>query len=308
MLHGLRVGSAVTIEGVEIEDPRSDIDLEISVVDHLPSPSPDVGEILAYDFANGQTVRSSATDNGSILVSFSDISRFRISPDRSQIELDVRDPDNTALAGVLLQGWVMSMTLMLRGCVVLHASAVEVDGSAIAVLANSGMGKSTVAAMLMRDGAELLTDDVLRVENNVEGLWVAHPGITALRLRPAATELAHSIPGADVRSAPDDRVAVLVKRTSGNPVALAAVIIPFPSRSTTRLEIKWLDPSLAAVELNQYPRVYDWKITDPIKRQFEATGDMATDVPVGLMSVPWGPPWPSDLLGGIVNLLPTATR
>ena len=71
--------------------------------------------------------------------------------------------------------------------------------------------------------------------------------------------------------------------------------------------LKWLAPSLAAVELNQYPRV-GWKITDPIRRQVETTSAMATQIPVGLMAVPRGPTWSSNLLGGIVDLLPVARR
>ncbi|MGI9326272.1 MAG: hypothetical protein ACR2PZ_13705 [Pseudomonadales bacterium] len=310
MLHGLKVKSAVNIEGVdiaEIDQPLGALqfDLEIHEVDRLEPAPAKANEILAYDFDNGQAVRAVRRSDGATLVSFSDIGQFRISADKKLIEFATTDISHTPLAHVLLQGWVMSMTLMLRGYVVMHASAVETRGKAIVMLANSGMGKSTITAMLLRDGARLLSDDVLRLEKTQAGDWLAHSGITAVRLRSTAKELASQIVGGTVVPTPDGRVGVRVTQISSRPVPVAAILIPLPSRSSKDLEIKWLDAPVAAAELNQYPRVYDWKISEPIRAQFQATSDLASTVPVGLMSVPWGPPWPRELLTQICDQIPS---
>ena len=81
------------------------------------------------------------------------------------VEIDARldratfhmDPAADAgLASVLASGLVMATILMLRGHLVLHASAVEHSGAAVAVVGRSGMGKSTVSAILCRNGSRLI--------------------------------------------------------------------------------------------------------------------------------------------------------
>ena len=72
---------------------------------------------------------------------------------------------------------------LLRGRVVLHGSAVAVDGAAVAVIGPSGAGKSTTAAALLDLGAELLSDDVVVVDDS-DGRLTALPTESHLRLRP----------------------------------------------------------------------------------------------------------------------------
>jgi hypothetical protein len=75
----------------------------------------------------------------------------------------------------LLFAQVLPLAATLQGLEPLHASAVALDGSAVAFLASSGSGKTSVAAGLVGRGAELLTDDVLSVEVSNRGV-LAHPG------------------------------------------------------------------------------------------------------------------------------------
>jgi hypothetical protein len=66
---------------------------------------------------------------------------------------------------------------------VLHASAVEIDGHVVGVLGPSGMGKSSLAAQLVLQGATFFTDDVLALESGADGHLRAHPGLSVLALR-----------------------------------------------------------------------------------------------------------------------------
>lgn len=61
-------------------------------------------------------------------------------------------------------GGCMAIIMQQRGCLVLHASCVDIGGRAIAFLGPSGAGKSTLAAAFNRAGYPLLTDDVLPVD------------------------------------------------------------------------------------------------------------------------------------------------
>lgn len=74
---------------------------------------------------------------------------------------------------------VLPLVLSRCGKLVFHASAVEVMGSAIAFVAESGRGKSTLAASFALGGHRFLTDDGLIVEEKVGGFDVlpSHPSI-----------------------------------------------------------------------------------------------------------------------------------
>lgn len=63
-----------------------------------------------------------------------------------------------------LTGPVLSVVLHQRGLFVLHASAVVIDGAAVAFLGAKGDGKSTLAAHLQVRGHRLIGDDILPVD------------------------------------------------------------------------------------------------------------------------------------------------
>ena len=59
---------------------------------------------------------------------------------------------------------MFSYWLERQGIPVLHASAVTVEGQAVAFLSSNDGGKTSLAATLMQAGYALLTDDLLPVE------------------------------------------------------------------------------------------------------------------------------------------------
>jgi hypothetical protein len=76
----------------------------------------------------------------------------------------------------MLVAQVLPFASVLRGLEVLHASAVVVEGAAVALAGPSGAGKTSLAMALNRDGGGgFLADDVLAVERVGEDLLV-HPG------------------------------------------------------------------------------------------------------------------------------------
>ena len=58
---------------------------------------------------------------------------------------------------------------------ILHASAVALDGAAVCILGKSGAGKSALALQLMAYGATLVSDDGLRIWRIEDSLWVGAP-------------------------------------------------------------------------------------------------------------------------------------
>lgn len=65
-----------------------------------------------------------------------------------------------------LTGTIMAILLYQRGSLVLHASAVNLNGQAIAFLGHSGEGKSTITAALHAQGHALIADDIAAVTLN----------------------------------------------------------------------------------------------------------------------------------------------
>jgi len=70
---------------------------------------------------------------------------------------------------------VLPLASALRGFEIIHGSAVSFGDQAVAFVAPSGMGKTTLAAHLVLAGASFLTDDALALEIRADEVW-AHSG------------------------------------------------------------------------------------------------------------------------------------
>jgi hypothetical protein len=87
-------------------------------------------------------------------------------------------------AATYLLGPVFGLVLRLRGIPSLHASAVAVDGAAVALVGAAGVGKSSTAAGLCVRGHALVADDVLALRTTEDGGIAAQPAYPHLRLWP----------------------------------------------------------------------------------------------------------------------------
>jgi hypothetical protein len=94
------------------------------------------------------------------------------------------------LAELRLLGPVMSYWLELRGFPTLHASAVAVNGHAVAFVSRHGGGKSGLAAAMVQAGFPLLTDDIVALEEGKDG-WEVRPAYPEMRMWP--DEAAHFV-------------------------------------------------------------------------------------------------------------------
>jgi hypothetical protein len=95
----------------------------------------------------------------------------------------LRNPAHLFLVEIILLGLGMAFWLERGGQATLHASAVALQGNAVAFVGVGGMGKSSMAAHLVANGDELITEDLLRVVRR-EGLYRAEPAAAQFRLWP----------------------------------------------------------------------------------------------------------------------------
>jgi hypothetical protein len=109
------------------------------------------------------------------------VARYLISSGR-EIRVAVEPGADPATIRLFLLGTPMGVLLHQRGVLPLHASAVEVDGAAIAFVGHSGAGKSTMVAGLERRGHTLITDDICALSRGASGESLVAPGPPHMKL------------------------------------------------------------------------------------------------------------------------------
>jgi hypothetical protein len=117
------------------------------------------------------------TDAG-YLLRFPDLADFQVSPDGLAVTCSPAPDVAETTAHHLYLNQVLPLMLSKQGKLVFHASAVEIADGAVAFVAESGRGKSTLAASFAISGFRFLTDDGLVLE-------VSGPGYQALPSHPS---------------------------------------------------------------------------------------------------------------------------
>lgn len=120
------------------------------------------------------------------LLRISGIARFLLS-NGNDIQFELESGADEADIPVFILGTVFGILLHQRGQIVLHASAVRVDGKAILFCGPSGAGKSTMAAALALCGLPLVTDDICAI-TVIDGTPMAQPDGRQLKLWAQAIE------------------------------------------------------------------------------------------------------------------------
>jgi hypothetical protein len=151
-------------------------DLEISVAaEHTPSARwPDSAEIVCDQREQDGSVsfRIEAHPVAGYLIWGPTYGRYILSADGKRVQCM---PGACAEWQRLLIAQVLPFAALLHGLEVFHASAVVIDGGAVAFVGPSRAGKTSVALALCGQGANFLADDVLALERVGEDL-LGHPG------------------------------------------------------------------------------------------------------------------------------------
>lgn len=245
--------------------------------------------------------------DGGVAARIYNLADFGISADRHHIVARPGVGTDEGVVAILLAGSISAFLLAERGACVLHASAVELaPGRAVAFAGFSARGKTTSAALLCAARRPLITDDVLAVD--LEGPEPACvPGGHELRLRPQQAALADLLgPDTARRRTADERLAVTVPAPVSRRPALAAVVVPVPSRDDRRVRLERLDLAAATTELIAAPRIEGWRRAADTRRVFDHAVDLATRVPVIRAAIPWGPPFPAGIATELADALEDA--
>jgi len=186
---GLTIRADRRIPALLAASSSGDADVRVELPRRPPPPlsSPSLRYESPLD-RNRQRLRVwRSREEADLELAYSDGTRLRVDAEGTRIVAWWPDPLTLADVSAYLLGPVMGLVLRLRGRVCLHASAVEVEGGAVGILAPAGHGKSTTAAAFALRGHPVLTDDLLVLEERGEE-FVAPPAYPRLRLWPAAVE------------------------------------------------------------------------------------------------------------------------
>jgi len=115
------------------------------------------------------------------LVRFPGLADFEVSADGRAVVCHPAPETSEATSRHLYINQVLPLVLGRLGKMVFHASAVELDGSTLAFVAESSRGKSTLAASFATTGAAMVTDESLVLDEQTGDHRVA-PGHPSVRL------------------------------------------------------------------------------------------------------------------------------
>jgi hypothetical protein len=151
--------------------------------------------------------------SGDLLFTYEDRARFRL--DRGRATLDCAPSETGLHWQQVLLGRILPNVALEMGHEALHASAVESPEGVVAVVAPSGMGKTTLATELMRRGWPLFTDDVLTMTADANGVH-AHPGTPLMNVAVnAADDIEPDILGTTVAVLSGERWLAAANTTAG---------------------------------------------------------------------------------------------
>ena len=182
---GLTIASEIAIPGLAPVAPAAHSDLQVSVSGEASSAGERSGERVRYISAEREADGSaqltvSTGSTGTHRFRYHDRTEFLIDREGTCVRVHWEAPLTEADAAVYLLGPVLGFIMRLRGFVSLHASAVMIDGAAVAFVGDAWTGKSTIAAAFASLGYPVLSDDLLPIAMSEEAClaYPSHPRIT----------------------------------------------------------------------------------------------------------------------------------
>ena len=185
-VYGLTIASRAELPGLAAAAAGAVPDLHVWVGE-IPDWAPASTERLTVRYRTPPAERT-VSDNllvyelpAGFALCYADGCRFHIARDVHDIW--AQWPAHYTIVDVepYLLGPVLGFAMRLCGILCLHASAVVVDGRAVALLGPSHSGKSTTAASFGAAGFPVLSDDLVAVRE-IHGAPTAYPGTGRLRL------------------------------------------------------------------------------------------------------------------------------
>jgi hypothetical protein len=220
----------------------------------------------------------------------------------------VVDPDDAAPAldvRSYLLGSIFVVLCQQRGLLPLHASAIAGKSGVVAFLANSGQGKSTLAAHLAQRGFLVLADDVCLVDATQPGAAMVIPTAPWLKLwRNSLENLGRGAEGLDRVFSEDDKYRLPLAPTLTPAPIIKLVFLEGNEVSSVTTEIEEM-PRVQAVPLlmNLTHHSYLLEATGQQEANFLRCGRVLSQARAYRLVRPWGLVHLESTLDALENLL-----
>ncbi|MEP7305052.1 MAG: hypothetical protein ABJA98_06005 [Acidobacteriota bacterium] len=262
---------------------------EIRLVPDSPRFFSDAAIEAGWLPSSAQWFHQAHLGDGSIYLRWNRHFEFVVSPDGDRIAGRLLSTTSTEAFHAYLLGQVLSYALLKRGEDPLHGTAVVVDGAAIAFLGDCGHGKSTLAAAFLGDGNRLLTDDLLVVKRDANGV-TAYPGPPRIKLSPSIAEalLEERSRGIQMNQFTPKLVVPLQARevhSTAAPLKVIYLLTPqAKSAASGRVTIRSNSPRRGFFELLK--NTFNAQVTEPerLERQFRLASQIVSTVPIKSLS------------------------
>lgn len=226
------------------------------------------------------------------LIRFPQLADFSFDPDALSKGICATPSPETDRASVehLFHNNVVPMLLADRGVLMLHGSAVDSGGFAVAFIGISGRGKSTLAASFAANGFPFLSDDSIRLEPT-EAAYLATPSYPFIRLWRDSDEAVlagRALKMAGITFSDKARYA------AGNEIPHAGEALPLRAiyvlarDGVSETTIKLLGASEAMMELVQHSFILDIRSEHTLGGHFERMATLAGKIPA------YRPDYPRD--------------
>ena len=261
-----------------VEEGKSSISFELS-----SNSFPDETQLKWYHhwhLPNGEIATSCARVGEDYFLRFPELADFLISKKGHQIKCFSLTGVSDESIRHLLVDQVIPRVIAHQGWIVLHASAIEMEGGVIAFIGESGRGKSTLATSFHEQGYSLLTDDCLLLKPK-NGQITGIPGYAGSRLWPDSldaivTDKSNIHPVAHY----SDKKRLIFPEILKNrecQLPLRAIFVlssPNEAKSLTKATVEQLSGAMKFMELIKHSFHLD--VTDEVKilLQFETLGQM----------------------------------
>lgn len=267
-IHGFHISSAYSLTGVVEAIDITTPDITIKHGNFIPPPLKLANSGVRYHI-----------DDDSIYLYWEGIANFQIIRGQ-QINVMPEATFEPEQLQRFIKTSVLASALYQRGLVVLHASAVVIDGKAVVFCGDSGCGKSTLCAKLHARGHHLLADDVVVCQPHNSG-YLVHPGVQEFKLWPDTLHSLEVNHAESPRVSPDcqKRVHVVGERLHGEAAQISGIYILDWGVEDV---INAIPPVAVAMELVR--NSYGIRVLQSIdsRRHFEQTMDIAQSIPVRL--------------------------
>ena len=204
-----------------------------------------------------------------------------------------------------LLGSIFVVLCQQRGLLPLHASAIAGKSGVVAFLANSGQGKSTLAAHLAQRGFRVLADDVCLIDAAQPGSAMVIPTAPWLKLwRTSLESLGRKAEGLDRVFTDDDKYRLPLAPVLTPEPILRLVFLEGNEIASTTTEIQEV-PRVQAVPLlmNLTHHSYLLEATGQQEENFLRCGRVLSQARAYRLIRPWGLMYVESTVDALENLL-----